>query len=1021
MTVMKSMEFYQYVSGLSLDAVELGNKKYEKQEDRDSVNSYKTSVANLIFLVNELKKNDRIFTKDDHAKLISSLNAVAGSAKKIKSFISKNTASNIDSQLSAVCQAVSYIDPNKNMSLSKNIDSVEVGNYLIKGKAISAGSNSSLRKKLVINTADNQEVEGYFTSDYKLFDNETGRKTLALMNDFAREHENDAAVRNFVKRVNNVKYNPYGIYSLLCCISRDVNTDKIKEDRLTVSQCYREGVLRKLGYLTNQETINDLEQNANLKDLLIKIRKNVPDAEVNKAIVNYAQYGDTETGIVAKPGSSVAGRSIAMTNVANILGVSNLVAKAVPMTIKEDGKEISGVFMEKAVGGNIDNDNLHTTDFMLIDKDSFESEALKQMADLQVLDYLCQNVDRHYANMLYTVSPEGKITGIQGIDNDTSFGTAKSPFDFSMQNGTPLNEITVMTRGMADKIRELQPEVLEAALSNLGLDEKEITAASDRLANLKSRLIEKKVNKRPTTRYGTIKICEDEDWEKLHLTNLLLRNPGNNQHNIYSSAYEAIIAAKEVRDNKFNGDVDEYLRKREAKYKKIKNDDKFTATTEIDELSEENINENQVRMLNFYKKLIKFEKNQGEELGKFLTLKGKLESLLSFKPEDLQYSKDDDKLTDKEKATSKANRQNMLWFYLDEVVKARKAFEEHLEHMYDHFINDKNHKKQIDHEEDIADFLKRYEEALRAAYLEKVEAELNEISVEVSNEQMQYDTIVDVLATKISEKLPKYSKEKATEYLKKTIVLKHMLEDEGAYQTYYEIASSKDADSLYNIYAAQVMLREWKDYKDDMNKDLYDKITMDNKIAVNHKGEEINTCGEDETFKEAFSAQEHKYNIATSKVEAGRKAGSVNPSDLALVFAERVVMKQLIDMQEKERSDEAIAKAEALVKDADYASQINIIVVDPAFQAIMKELPEGEYTPDTMNRLFDKYVTNKLKLAKANENANENANADVNNGGVNLVNSNNASQAEAKAEVKEEAKETNPEVKAPVLAPKAGK
>ena len=43
------------------------------------------------------------------------------------------------------------------------------------------------------------------------------------------------------------------------------------------------------------------------------------------------------------------------------------------------------------------------------------------LADMQVLDYLCGNVDRHGANLVYQLDDNGKIIGIQGIDNDSSF------------------------------------------------------------------------------------------------------------------------------------------------------------------------------------------------------------------------------------------------------------------------------------------------------------------------------------------------------------------------------------------------------------------------------------------------------------------------------------------------------------------------------------------------------------------------------------------------------------------------
>lgn len=959
---MKSMEFYQLISGLSLGAIELGSKEYARNEDKDSVEAYKTRVANLISIVNELKKPEHIFTSDDHSKLIRALNAVNGSARKIKAIIGDDAFSKIAVSLSAINQAAAYIDPSKNMTLSKTIDSVEIGNYSVKGKSVTAGANSSIRRKLAVRMGDNQEVQGYFTSDSKLFENEDGNKVMEFIENYAREHD-DYEVNEFV---NTIKKNPYGIHSLFACFNTSFATDKIKGNRLSVSQCYREDLLRELRYLTGFDGINTLDNNENMKQLLIKIRKSISDENAKRYMERFIQYGGFDGyGIKADRGSSIAGRSIAMSNVANILGVPTLVAKAVPMTVKEAGKEVSGVFMEKARGKSADSQDLDKTDFMLLNYDSFDGAALRQMADLQVLDYLCQNVDRHYANMLYEINEQGKIVGIQGIDNDLSFGTVRPGGNRTLQNGTALNDITVMTKGMADRIKELQPELFEASLMGLGLTKEEISAAGTRLLELKYKLDDRRINTGRVLEKGKIKIINDKSWERMHLAHFSATTFENNQSDIYSRAMDTLRVAMRVRKEKFHNNVEEYRRKREAKYKKLKNVEYFTDTKEIDELSAEALNENQTYVLNLYQNFIKFEKNQGEDLGNFNILKSKLERLLIFEPEDMDLSEDNPRLSDKEKAELKANRERMLWVYMNELVLARKAYEEHIEHMIEMAFTNENYKKQLAHEKEILDFLKRYEDILRQAYLERVEAELNVISMEVSNEQMQYDAIVDALASKISEKLPNYTKEKAADLLRKTEVLREMLEDEGAYQTYYDLVAAKDYDSLYNIYAARVMLKDWSEYADDMNKAIVDKVTMENKIAVDHSKDAVKLCGEDESFKEYFSAQERKYSIATSKVAAGHKSGKVNPKDLALVFAERAVMKQLIAMQENARTDEAISKAEAMVKDTDYEPMIEKIVKDPAFNVIMKNLPNAEYDTDSMNRLFDKYVKTKGEMTEA--------------------------------------------------------
>ena len=45
----------------------------------------------------------------------------------------------------------------------------------------------------------------------------------------------------------------------------------------------------------------------------------------------------------------------------------------------------------------------------------------KDIANLQILDWLCGNPDRHFHNIFYKFDEAGNVTGVVGIDNDLSF------------------------------------------------------------------------------------------------------------------------------------------------------------------------------------------------------------------------------------------------------------------------------------------------------------------------------------------------------------------------------------------------------------------------------------------------------------------------------------------------------------------------------------------------------------------------------------------------------------------------
>ena len=107
-----------------------------------------------------------------------------------------------------------------------------------------------------------------------------------------------------------------------------------------------------------------------------------------------------------KKGSPISSRNCAMTDVAQLLGCDHLLANSVNMKIKIGDEIVEGVFMETAEGSDL---KRLKYDDPLFDAQlgSFQNpEALMQVADLQVLDFICGNTDRHGFNMVYQFARE---------------------------------------------------------------------------------------------------------------------------------------------------------------------------------------------------------------------------------------------------------------------------------------------------------------------------------------------------------------------------------------------------------------------------------------------------------------------------------------------------------------------------------------------------------------------------------------------------------------------------------------
>lgn len=158
-------------------------------------------------------------------------------------------------------------------------------------------------------------------------------------------------------------------------------------------------------------------------------------------------------------------RNVAMSAVAGLLGCSKLVARSDNMRfIGEDGKVTEGTFMDYAQGTDLAK---KPQLFQHVAINPFQNEenrkkVFKEIADAQVLDYLCMNVDRHQGNMTYDIDEDGQIRGVQLFDNDSSFGLRK-------RSKKDVQKLKVISESMARRVENLTPQELKFALRGRGL------------------------------------------------------------------------------------------------------------------------------------------------------------------------------------------------------------------------------------------------------------------------------------------------------------------------------------------------------------------------------------------------------------------------------------------------------------------------------------------------------------------------------------------------------------------------
>lgn len=401
-------------------------------------------------------------------------------SKDFESPVMKHNASQIKTMLGRDIGTLTGIAPNGDKSLADEIGTSNVIRVDTKGKKLDhVGARSNRREAMEINK-DGKPVQGFFTKE-KTF----SRKNIQPQLDSIKEYVLESKHPELLDLV------------MFCYEQTYLNIGNETQDVI--------GAVRKY-YETNtyngKTATNDIIEGAKLFVGEVEDNISIEDKLHLDSILNVKyQYG--KFTIDANEDSNITDRNIAMSKVATLLNVPNLLARAERMEI-DDGENIySGIFMEKAVGKDFKH-------IMPEDAEKFENPLddpgfKKQVADMQILDFVCQNIDRHRENFFLQFSEDGKkIVGVQGIDNDLSFGRILQGDREAIGDAANLfAQINVVSESMKESLFAINGETLKNALSDTGLTPDEIEAAAGRLEKVKNAITQKK-----------IEVLTDEDFKK---------------------------------------------------------------------------------------------------------------------------------------------------------------------------------------------------------------------------------------------------------------------------------------------------------------------------------------------------------------------------------------------------------------------------------------------------------------------------------------------------------------------------
>jgi hypothetical protein len=343
----------------------------------------------------------------------------------------------------------------------------------VNGPLKNAGDMASTRLRIDVPGADGQPIKGFFTPNTEIY---THEKALALMENAIRRasekygHPELADLaRTLVSKELDSIFTDGASGEILA------NGDKVfrlsrervrKNDRTHLLDGFR----NRYDDLTPEQLA---AMGTNLgADFVIDVLKEM--APVNTVL---AYQHSRMTGNIDR-------RNCAMSTMADLLGVSHLVAGSRPMTLVQDGKEITGTFMNFAQGWDALDQSPENPLTKVTPDQMITKESLPSLADLQVLDFICGNVDRHNRNFFYRFDhgDPPKFLGVQGIDNDYSFVVNTGANFIKIEN------MGIITEQMAQKVMTLTPALLETALSPYGLSQEEINAAWERTHQLQGQI-----------------------------------------------------------------------------------------------------------------------------------------------------------------------------------------------------------------------------------------------------------------------------------------------------------------------------------------------------------------------------------------------------------------------------------------------------------------------------------------------------------------------------------------------------
>ena len=402
------------------------------------------------------------------------------------------------------------------MNLDKNLIDNNMGFKEINESSINTNSEIPSGSKTIVKETNETLVKGFFTENIEVSADKNFLEYIEKIRTDANNKYSKYFVTffdNFVRTHSPKKFANQLLYTLM--VRTGVDLDKI-------NRADGKGRID----ITKEQYLSDVTKNEAMDNLINLVAENLDeisranflqDVEADRNSPNKASnftklFNESATYLNVNArnqrtatkyhGQNIEGnvneRNNAMYDYAVLLNNPSILAKSVPMTIIKDGKTIRGSYMLNVKGvlcQDLLPDNPELNGYEL----KMSADGMKSLSNMEILDFLCANTDRNSYNLAYQLRKDEQthsvyIVGVQGIDNDASFGIIN--YKTGRERGnymSKLDQLKWIDKSMAKYVLNIDEKKLTDKLMKNKVTYEEVKAAKERLHALQQKIRKKDI------------------------------------------------------------------------------------------------------------------------------------------------------------------------------------------------------------------------------------------------------------------------------------------------------------------------------------------------------------------------------------------------------------------------------------------------------------------------------------------------------------------------------------------------